>query len=119
MFCSKVVAHGDPMKEYKQLLFPKNSPNRDMFNRGILKLRETGTMNLILSEWLSRTHLDNSGQGETTPLGIRKTISSLAILMAAYLIAFAILTCEKLWAALSKKIINHKSTTWRNLGAST
>ncbi len=97
---SRIMTHGDPMKEYKHILFPKNSPNRDMFNRGILRMRETGTLNLILSEWLGKTPIDASIQSETAPVGISQAVTSLMVLLVAHVVAFVILVCEKFWAKL-------------------
>ena len=62
-----VIKTREPLSS--SLLFPKNSPNREMINQGILKFRESGLLNGLLDRFVLQIKKSNP-LGEQTFLGM-------------------------------------------------
>ncbi len=94
----RIITHGTPMREEKQMAFSKHNPNLDMFNRGILRLKQSGTMDVIVSNRTGRVPTGSpDGPADTTVVGIRHAVLIWLVILFAYALALCIFVAEKVW----------------------
>ena len=101
-----VFAHEKP--NYPGIIFSKNSPLTSIFQAGIQRLIESGTLDQVRTIWEGK-YIRNAGSQDAMTLSAGQVVAAYAIMVVALASALGALALELLWSKLYKVCRRKKS----------